>query len=109
AYEEVGIYPEDLKILGCLTPVSIPVSGYSVVPVVAYSTIKPNLIPEKEEVKTIITCNFQKLLASKTEQIINVRDITISVPCYMVKNYIVWGATAMVLSELEAILVSVMR
>jgi len=57
-----------------------------------------------EEVKNIFVADLFELLNSETSRRIIVRGMEIDAPCYMLKNKIVWGATAMVLSELNAVI-----
>mgnify|MGYP001198656182 CR=1 FL=1 len=104
AYEEVAIDPDCLQVLGNLSAISIPVSGFSVLPVIAYTHAMPDFIPATDEVKSLMVCPVEDLLKSKTSGKIRVRDFEIEAPYYLANGRIVWGATAMLLSELECVL-----
>lgn len=107
AHEEIGI-PMDIQILGALTPLYIPVSGFFVSPVIASY---PSPIPfsaQATEVKEILEVDLSMLLKTEAK---SKREIKISsgltlkeVPCYEIHGTIIWGATAMILAELEWLL-----
>jgi len=104
ANEELGINGNITEVLGHLSPVNIPVSGFSVLPVIACLPERPKLIPNPEEVKSVLMPDLLNLLSNKAEGNIMVRNINLHVPFYSFNNTRIWGATAMVLSELECVL-----
>ncbi|HQL69806.1 MAG TPA: hypothetical protein PLA77_03175, partial [Bacteroidales bacterium] len=73
-------------------------------PVIAYTHAMPDFIPATDEVKSLMVCPVEDLLKSKTSGKIRVRDFEIEAPYYLANGRIVWGATAMLLSELECVL-----
>jgi len=100
--EEMGIPAEAIEVLGKLTPMYIPVSNFIVYPFVGMLATTPTFIPEVAEVKQIVELPLKLLLNKKTRQIrdITIRDYTIKdVPYFNVFGNVVWGATAMMLSE----------
>lgn len=103
AQEEVGIRPEDVKVIGRLTQLHIPVSNSMVYPVVGYSHIVPDYVLDPEEVKAVIEApladffNPDKL---KTTDIHVNGFVLKDTPYFDINNYIVWGATAMMMNEL---------
>lgn len=104
AEEEIGVKTIRENIIGCLTKVEIPVSGFSVVPVVGVINEYPVIMPCPREVNNVFIVDLIELFESKTTKIIEVRGSQIEVPCYVINNkQVVWGATAMVLSEFEEI------
>lgn len=110
AQEEIGI-PAGLEILGLLTPLYIPISDFHVVPVVAWSDQDFLFTLQRDEVDELIELDLA--LISNPEVKIEV-DITVApnmilkrVPAYEVYGMIIWGATAMMLSELETVLENV--
>jgi len=107
--EEVNTNPANVKIIGILTELYIPPSNFLVLPVIGYLKTKPNLIAEKSEVAEIITEDISFLFDEKLkkEKIINVRGYKIEAPYYDVQGHIVWGATAMILSELAEVIESI--
>jgi len=104
AEEEIGVKIDRSNYIGSLTPVQIPISGYSVTPVICSIDFVPKFKMCPEEVKNIFIADLFELLNSETSKKITVREMEINAPCYMLNNKIVWGATAMVLSEFQALI-----
>jgi 8-oxo-dGTP pyrophosphatase MutT (NUDIX family) len=102
AWEEVGLESEKVNILGPLTKLFIPPSNFDVFPFVGFTSERPNFNTNRE-VESLIEVEINTLLNPETftKKSISVRNETkISVPCYLIDNHIVWGATSMILSEL---------
>jgi 8-oxo-dGTP pyrophosphatase MutT (NUDIX family) len=106
AREEVGLAPDGVRTLGPLTPVDIPVSGFRLHPVVAAVDRRPHLEPADGEVARLLEVPLETLMRPGT--VIwgtRVRDHeAIAVPAFAVADVQIWGATAMVLSELLTLL-----
>jgi 8-oxo-dGTP pyrophosphatase MutT (NUDIX family) len=107
AHEEVALPLGDVRVLGELTPLDIPVSGFRLHPVVAVHPTRPQLTPSDIEVAQILEIGVDELMNPEhfvtTER---VRDgVTFSVPAFHVAGVEIWGATAMVLAEFLALLV----
>ena len=102
SYEEVGLDIETIRVLGRLTPLYIPVSNFALHPVVGISDHRPTLLKAVREVACILEVSLSDLRqAGQPRQGIVCRETgTITVPFYEVQNERVWGATAMILSEL---------
>lgn len=103
AREEIGLQTDQIQILGRLTDLYIPVSGFLVTPVVAFAKEIDNLTPQPTEVAAILHVALPDLLSNDS---LRYRDLTVSeglllpnVPYYDLEGKIVWGATAMMLSE----------
>lgn len=105
-WEELGIIPERLEVIGALSPLYIPPSGFCVYPTVALAAARPDFIPNPAEVAEVIEAPLALLLAPDTrrEELWEIRGATVRVPFYAVGPHKVWGATAMVLCELLALL-----
>ncbi len=99
--EELGVPGKFFRILGSLTPLYIPASHYCIYPTVAFSPEKPDFKPSHREVSDVIEIPIRHLLDRKNSQRENwmIRGIETNVPFYIFKEYRIWGATAMVLSE----------
>ena len=103
AQEEVGINPETVTILGQLSPLFIPPSQFLVYPIVGYTTDAPVFIPDPIEIKEVIPCHLFDFL--KQDSFI-IQDLKIGerilpdIPCYKIGKRLIWGATAMIFSEL---------
>ena len=111
-HEEVGISPEKLTVLGELTPLYIFPSDYEVHPYVAWYSNgeRPGFIPSQDEVAEIIEAPMRHLLEPelRTEEMWTIRGYELLVPFFAVEEHKVWGATAMMLSEIKDILKVVM-
>lgn len=109
ANEEVGIMPADVDILGALTPMYIPVSNFQVYPFVGYSAQRPNYHLSQSEVQHVLELPVQRLFdpaykVTATVRPSSVPNLVMQVPAYQPEEgTIIWGATAMMLSELEIV------
>ena len=103
-YEEIGIAPDTIGILGGLTPLYVYVSNFLVHPFVGFTIESPKFIIQESEVKSIIEVPLDHFTKSKHKYVgdIMVRDMTLpETPYYDVYGQKLWGATAMMISELE--------
>ena len=102
-FEEVGIHSDSIHIIRELTTVFIPPSNFLATPFIGYTLKKP-LFNTNYEVDTTIEVLLEDLLneasISSVEMTTQYMD-RIIVPCFKLDNYIVWGATAMMLSEIK--------
>jgi 8-oxo-dGTP pyrophosphatase MutT (NUDIX family) len=101
AREEIALATDDVRVLGQLTPIDIPVSGFRLHPVVAALDRRPPLFPADREVARIVEMPIAALLeaSSVAPQQIARDGSTMDVPCFAVDDLVIWGATAMVLAE----------
>lgn len=102
AYEEVGIHPAELDLLGRLSSLYIPPSDFEVHPFVAwYRNGAPRFVPQEREVAEILEVPLAHLLdpSIRLEEPWDIRGFLLQVPFYDVFGHKVWGATAMMLSE----------
>ena len=110
AQEEVGIVSSDVDILGALTPLYIPVSNFNVYPFVGYSAERPQYNLSHNEVSYTIEVPLSSLLHPDRKSVTDVVSPVVpgvirNVNAYKLEDgTIIWGATAMMISELEAIL-----
>lgn len=100
--EEMGI-SAPVEILGGLKKLYIPPSDFDVHPFVGYIAPQPAWQPDASEVVQVIDCPLAWLLddARKRGEEWDVRGVTMFVPWYDLCGHKVWGATAIILSELE--------
>lgn len=102
--EEVGVPADQIKVLGKLTELYIPVSNFQVHPYVGYTGTRPDFVPETEEVSAILEVPFGHLVRPVTRKKTDLHlaaNITLKgVPYFDVEGKILWGATAMMVSEL---------
>lgn len=106
AEEEIGINRNEIEILGSLTPLYIPVSGIVVFPSVGYINYKPDFNPDPHEVDYLIEFPLHLLFESVTKdsEMYESGNRKGIVPFFNISGNHVWGATAMILSELIEIL-----
>lgn len=109
AGEELGIRPEDVRILGHLTPLYIPPSNYCIYPVVAFAEDRPQFLPSPEEVAEVIEVPLNHLVDPQTvrREVWSLQNQDHEVPFYLYEGHKIWGATAMVLAELVTILAKI--
>ena len=101
AREEVALLEHDVRVLGALTPLDIPVSGFRLHPIIAALDRHPSLHPSDGEVARILEIPVHTLLDPATlEWRRMVRGtLTMDVPAFVTHGSAIWGATAMVLAE----------
>lgn len=106
AHEEIGLAPDRVRVLGPLTPLEIPVSGFRLHPIVAAATGRPTLAAADGEVARILEIAVDDLRDPQhLRRIRRERDgVTMVIPGFHVADQEIWGATAMVLSEFLALL-----
>ena len=101
--EEIGLCGERLSVLGHFPPFYIPASHHDVCPTIAYFDGAPVFVPNRDEVAEIFSFALEDLLRSRFKSVEQrrIRGVDVRVPYYEVEGHKVWGATAMLLSELE--------
>jgi len=102
ANEEVNVNPSDVKIIGALSKLHIPPSNFDVFPIIGFSIARPDF-KGNYEVAKLVEVKVSDLInpLTKTTRTIQHRlGRLVDVPCYLVEGEIIWGATAMMVSEL---------
>ncbi len=107
-YEEVGLAPENVEVLGELTPLYIPPSNFLVFPFVGLYHREPYFERQVSEVKEIFSLDFNHFLDSATvvQQEVKARELNLNVPVFSIDGHVIWGATAMILSELREMILA---
>ncbi len=106
AQEEVGICKDDVSIFKQMTDVFIPPSNFMVTPFLGLLDYKPTLT-KNEEVAENIEVLLEDLFhdgACSTAVVTTSYAKNIPVPCFNLSNFMVWGATAMMLNEIKLLL-----
>lgn len=100
--EELGIH-DPIRILGHLSSFYIPPSHYNVFPTVGGLDYKPQITPNPAEVAQVFSFALRDLLDEgfKYTEPRDFNGVTVEIPYYLVDGHKVWGATAVMLSELE--------
>ncbi|MCH4552378.1 NUDIX hydrolase [Aestuariibaculum lutulentum] len=106
-FEEVGVPEQNIKVLRQLTEVYIPPSNFYVFPFIGVCHETPQFIKQDEEVEALIEVALSDFLddanvIAKTLQTSYSPEV--EVPAFKLNDYVVWGATAMMLSEIKDLL-----
>jgi len=107
AKEEIGINPGHVQVLGQLTELYIPHSNFLVTPIVGVIPIRPKFIAEPHEVAKIIEIRISDLLEDHSIQQKKIRlstGLSLKVPSFVIDGNVIWGATAMILSEFKELI-----
>ncbi len=101
--EELGVPFKEINIIGQLSQLYIPVSNFLVYPYIGTLENTPNFIPDTDEVEEILEVELETIRDIKNKK---ETELTLpsgiklqNVPFYNANGNIVWGATAMILSE----------
>lgn len=108
AAEEIGAVVEEVRVLGQLSPLYIPVSNFRVTATVGYAARAMAWRPQPSEVERIVHAPLAGLLADDylrhTDMAPGAGAELLGVPYLPLAGEVVWGATAMMLSELRVAL-----
>lgn len=111
AEEEIGLQPQEVRLLGTLSKVYIPPSNFLVHPFVAFYPGTPSFTADPVEVARIIETPLSHLLQPDTlkqkPMYLKVSQGDVNVRYFDIDGETVWGATAMMLNELKTVLARV--
>ena len=104
-HEELGIAPEAVQVLGTLTDLYIRPSNYDVYPTVGRLNATPVFRPDPSEVAQLLEVPLAALFdpAHRRREAWQLADRPAQVPFFAIQDQAIWGATAMILSELLAV------
>lgn len=114
ACEEIGVRSADVRVLGRLTPLHIPVSRHMLYPFVGLTERRPLFTAQEQEVARILelpltTLVDPRIIARRAwSRQVNGTNTTVDVPYFAVDGEQVWGATGMILAEFRALLEQLM-
>ncbi len=106
-FEEVGVPIHNIKILRALTELYIPPSNFTVYPFLGIAGTTPEFKIQEDEVEEVIEVPLSNFLNETNIIMTSVSTsykINVEVPAFQIQGHIVWGATAMMLSELKDLL-----
>ena len=105
ANEEIGAKREKINILGELTPLYVPHSNFKISPFVGYTERKPDLVKNDSEVNSIIIVSLNDLFDEDNKGVRTFyrSGFNVEAPVYLTRGHTIWGATAMIISEFEAL------
>ncbi|RYJ42311.1 NUDIX hydrolase [Flavobacterium beibuense] len=103
-YEEIGVTPAEIDVVMPFSQIYIPPSNFLVKPFMGLAAQTPVFVPNPDEVTALIELPLDVFLDDSI--VINTEMKTsyaqkIAVPAFKFEDYIVWGATAMIMSELK--------
>lgn len=109
-HEEIGVVPDSIKVIRNFTETFIPPSNFMVYPFLGVSTINLEFVLQEDEVAGIVEMPLEILL--NDDNVVSTKIDTayanfIDVPAFQFNQHMVWGATAMMLSELKDVLKNV--
>jgi hypothetical protein len=90
-----------------MTSVYIPPSNFFVYPFLGVTEVTPNFVKQDDEVEAIIEVKLSDFLNDTnviTKLVKTSYTVEVEVPAFNLNNHIVWGATAMMLSEVKDLL-----
>jgi 8-oxo-dGTP pyrophosphatase MutT (NUDIX family) len=105
-FEEVGVESEKVEILKQFSNVYIPPSNFLATPFMGYLSHIPSFTINHEVASTIdvLVADLLSEINLTTTRLSTSYSENIEVPCFVLNNHIVWGATAMMLSEIRDLL-----
>ena len=111
-FEEIGVTPQEIDVVMPFTEIYIPPSNFLVMPFMGLTAHTPQFVPNPDEVTALIELPLEVFLDDsiviKTEMETSYSK-SIEVPAFKFEDYIVWGATAMIMSELKETIKSVLK
>lgn len=106
-YEEVGVPQQNVEVMAELSSIYIPPSNFEVQP---YIGLYPNPTPfviQESEVERLVEVSLLDFMDDgkiSTQNLTTSYAKNIDVPAFKLNGYVVWGATAMIMSELKELL-----
>ena len=107
--EEIGVPAQHIQVLRQITPMYIPPSNFTVHPFLGVSEDTLEFNKQDEEVEDIIEVSLAHFLDETSVSTTRVKTsykVEVEVPAFKLNGHIVWGATAMILSEVKDMLKS---
>lgn len=105
--EEVGVEASQVEVLGQLSDLYVPPSNFNILPVVGLLSTVPNFVLEEKEVEELVIADINVLNDAskrKQKQMTFNSGLNVDVPYFDIEEKVVWGATAMILSEFATII-----
>jgi 8-oxo-dGTP pyrophosphatase MutT (NUDIX family) len=106
-FEEIGVTPDKINVIRNFTPLYIPPSDFLVYPFMGVCNVDIEFVLQQEEVAGILEVPLKTFL---DDAIITTMTMdtsyakSLEVPVFKFEEHVVWGATAMMLSELKDVL-----
>lgn len=102
--EEIGVKRDDIELIGRISDIYVPPSNFLISVFVGYLANKPVYLPDEREVAEVIEIDFNEFLMpdaiTQKSFFVPSSNQTVLAPCYQTSKCDIWGASAMVMSEL---------
>ncbi len=103
--EEIGVSPDLIEVKRALTPLFIPISNFKVYPFLAIAKQTPDFSIDPKEVQRLIELPFKEILYNDLVHINHdYFEKSYELKAFQIGKYRIWGATAMILAEVVALL-----
>lgn len=105
-HEEVGAHPDHVEVIRSLTKVFIPPSNFEVQPFMGLYKGNNPFVPQESEVEALLEVSLSDFMDERnliTQNLTTSYASNIEVPAFNLNGHTVWGATAMMLSEIKEI------
>ena len=105
-HEEIGVPENSVSILGILSDIYIPLSNFNITPIVGTTLKLPEFVLSVNEVEKVLLIKLSELFndTNKTTHTFTRHDHPIVAPGYKIGDNFIWGATAMIIAELEQLM-----
>ncbi len=105
SFEEIGLYSDQLEVIGALTPIYVQVSNFTINPFIGWCESLPKFTIDRQEVDELFIIPIKKLLhpeANLLKEVVTSHG-KFEAPGFYFDQVFIWGATAMILSEFNEI------
>ena len=109
SFEETGTDDNSIDVIGALTPIYVQVSNFTINPFIGWCETTPNFKIDHREVDELFKIPLEKILdqtALDWRNVITPRG-NFDVPGFYIDPLFIWGATAMIISELKEVYLSI--
>lgn len=110
--EEIGVSRTKIEIIKAFSPLYIPPSNFLVHPFLGIANETPQFVLDPKEVASIIELPLNDFLSDSLlheAKLTTSYAVAIAIPAFKIDQHVVWGATAMMLSELKEVLHFVLK